>query len=299
MVSFAQRLCDYWTDTGYEQRESMNSAKTKAGWTCVLPAMFLIVIAVWETIFTLVGGRGVSAEDWQPVSRLVRKQSQLGDRILFHPQWLAPVGRQYLGDRMPLEVISRMDNARFRTIWVVAIAGTRHPDTEALRVAGQWDMGALSVARYDQTPIRLVTDFVEEFADGAAVVKGDFARAPSVELEEVGFALRKCIRAIPNANGSVSIQFNDVALGKELVGYVGLADVFTRRDVREPGQLLVSVKGEESPGQVRIVAGNDDGWMRFSLTTAPASHSTVVFTAESPGVDARDRRICFAAEARR
>jgi hypothetical protein len=86
------------------------------------------------------------------------------------------------------------------------------------------------------------------------------------------------------------------ALGRELVGHVGLADVFTRRDVRDPGRLVVKVDG-------RVVAdvtvGVDDGWVRFAAPTAARADATVEFAATAVGPRARDRRICFAAEARR
>ncbi len=86
-----------------------------------------------------------------------------------------------------------------------------------------------------------------------------------------------------------------VALGSQLVGYVGLADVFTRRDVRAPGELAVEIDG------TRVVTkrvGVDDGWVRWTVSTTPGPHA-VAFVATAIGPKAKDRLICFAAEARR
>jgi hypothetical protein len=89
----------------------------------------------------------------------------------------------------------------------------------------------------------------------------------------------------------VRITFPQLPLGKELVGYAGIADVFTRRAVRSPGRLDVEIAG-------RIVAsaapGVDDGWVRFAAPTSPGVGDVVfIARATDPG-----RRICFAAEAR-
>ena len=90
----------------------------------------------------------------------------------------------------------------------------------------------------------------------------------------------------------MSLTFPQLPLGAELVGYVGLADVFTRRDIRAPGTLAVEIGG-------RVVAqvspGVDDGWVRFAAPTTPgAADVTFVASADAPA-----RQLCFAAEARR
>ena len=90
------------------------------------------------------------------------------------------------------------------------------------------------------------------------------------------------------------MSYDAVPLGREIVGYVGLADIFTRRDVREPGRLTIRVDGKEV---ARVGAGVDDGWVRFVAPTEPGlAQVEIELTAVGPG--ARDRRICFAAEAR-
>jgi hypothetical protein len=50
---------------------------------------------------------------------------------------------------------------------------------------------------------------------------------------------------------------------------------------------------------VEVTAGVDDGWVRFAVPTEPRRGAEVVFAATAVGPGARDRRICFAAEARK
>ena len=87
------------------------------------------------------------------------------------------------------------------------------------------------------------------------------------------------------------MTFPQLVLGKELVGYVGLADVFTRRDIRAPGKLAVEIGGKQVAS---VSAGVDDGWVRFSAPTTPGP-ADVTFIASAT---ANQRLICFAAETR-
>jgi hypothetical protein len=87
----------------------------------------------------------------------------------------------------------------------------------------------------------------------------------------------------------VRITFPALPAG-ELVGYVGIADVFTRRDERSPGRLTVEQSGRTLTA---VTAGVEDGWVRFS---ARIEAGDVGFVAASSGPD---RQLCFAAEVRR
>jgi hypothetical protein len=96
----------------------------------------------------------------------------------------------------------------------------------------------------------------------------------------------------PNPGQPARITFPQLPLGAELVGYVGLADVFTRRDVRAPGHLDVEIGGTVVAS---VSPGVDDGWVRFAARTTPGA-ADVTFVASA---DAPTRQLCFAAETRR
>jgi hypothetical protein len=266
----------------------------RSTWYRGIPAALLIVAAVWSTCRIGAAADGVpSDEAWQRAAAAVRAQHQRGDLVVFAPGWIDPVGRMVLGDLIPVEMAARLDADRYAVIWELAIRGERSAETAGLRAESEIDVGGVVVRRFVREPAVVVTDLVAELA--RARIEGPRARGPSVEIAEVGFEPRRCIVVVPQAGKTVTMTFADIELGTTIVGAVGLADVFTRRDVREPGEVVVSIGGAEV---ARTRVGVDDGWVRFSAATTPG-RQTVTISATAVGAKARDRLICVAAEARR
>jgi hypothetical protein len=244
----------------------------RSTWYRGIPAALLIVAAVWSTCRIGAAADGVPPDEaWQRAAAAVRAQHQRGDLVVFAPGWIDPVGRMVLGDLIPVEMAARLDADRYAVIWELAIRGERSAETAGLRAESEVDVGGVVVRRFVREPAVVVTDLVAELA--RARIEGPRARGPSVEIAEVGFEPRRCI----------------------VVGAVGLADVFTRRDVREPGEVVVSIGGAEV---ARTRVGVDDGWVRFAAATTPG-RQTVTIAATAVGPKARDRLVCVAAEARR
>ena len=256
------------------------------------PALVLVVVSLWEIVWVPRSARRAPAPaEWSALGAALRQRHAPGELIVFAPAWIDPLGRREVGDLIPIEMAARMDAARYPVIWEVSQGDARAPETAGARRTWGQDFGRLSLRRYERAAAEVVTDFVAAFPDAKAAG----ARAV-VSLEEVGFQPHRCVRAVPAANGAIEVSYPSVELGRQLVGYVGLADVFTRRDIREPGELTVTVDDEEV---ARVRAGVGDGWVRFAAATEPRAGARVVFTARAVGARARDRRICFAAEARR
>lgn len=251
----------------------------------IAPALILVAIAVWEIVATARAGSGVpGATDWQRASDAVRVAHQPGDLIVFAPGWIDPVGREHLGDLMTIEQAARMDADRYGVIWELSMRGARAPETRGLDPNLTLEVGQITVRRFEREPVTVVTDLLTLPPP----------RPARLELAEVGFAPHRCLQVTPPPDGSVTLDFGQVTLGASLVGYVGLADVFTRRDVRAPGTLEVKLDGETA---ATATAGVDSGWVRFAADTTPGSHHLEV-VATAVGPKSRDRRICFAAEAR-
>ena len=264
-----------------------------------LPAVLLVAVSVWELVAAQTAGGDVPDDaDWTRASAAVRARHQPGDLIVFAPRWLDPVGRLHLGDLMPIDHVARMDDARFFAVWELSIRGASAPESRGREVAFSQRFGDLHVRKLTRAPVEVVTDFVARFKAARAQVKldGRSAGSPQVALEEVGFAPHRCVRVEPLPDQTVRMTFKDVALGSALVGYVGLADVFTRRDIRAPGRLQVFVGEREL---IDVTFGVDDGWIRFSAETEASESAVVTFAATAVGARARKRLICFAAEARR
>jgi hypothetical protein len=258
----------------------------------LLPAALIALVAIGQVGAVACAEKRVPSErDWERAAAHVRERHVPDELIVFAPAWLDPVGRLHLGDRIPIEMAARMDAARYRAIWELSARRARAPETRGLEVAHEARFGDVRVRLYEQEPVVVVTDFVEALS--TASVEGAWAQRPRVALEEVAFSPRRCVRAVPSPGGEGRIRFEGVALGGELVGYAGLADIFTLRDIREPGGLRVRIDGEEV---AELELGIHDGWVRFAVATEPREHATVEFLASA---DVRDRLICFAAEARR
>jgi len=267
----------------------LSALSTRPSPIAAIPALLLLVVALWEVCGTPRYASSVPVDSaWEKAAELVRAGYQPGDLIVFAPDWIDPVGRLHLGDLISLDMAARMDAARYPRIWEVSIRGARSPDTAGLVPSSVADESGIAVKLYQrERTVQVVSDLRDALP--TAIVDGP-AR-PTLELTEVGFAPHRCIQVIPPPGRSVRITFPRLRLGTELVGYAGLADVFTRRSPRGPGTLVAEIDGKRV---AHLDVGVDDGWVRFAAPTTPGpADVTFVLTATDP-----NRLICFAAEAR-
>lgn len=258
-----------------------------------LPAVALLLLAGFAMVRTCSVEAAVpTADEWLHAAAFVRSQKSAAELVVIAPDWLDPVGRAHLGELITLADATRADAARYAGIWEVARGNARHRDTTSLTPSLTRRFGALTVRRYPQVPVGVITDFATQLA--VARVEGNVARGPAFDYAEVGFAPHRCVIVTPVAGGQVKLHFAAMALGSSLVGYVGLADVFTRRDVRNPGAFTVLVDGEV---KTQLQVGVDDGWLRWTAPTTAGPHEVTVVVA-AVGKGARDRNVCWNMEAR-
>jgi hypothetical protein len=266
-------------------------AATKASparWLAAVPALLLAAVAVWETVATRLDATGVPDDAaWARAEQVVRAQYRPGDLIVFAPGWVDPVGRLHLGDLISLADAGRMDAADYARIWELSIRGAHAPETTDLAAAFE-DAGDVTVRRYEQAPAHVVADVRRHV---------DEATPPHLAVDaftEVGFAPHDCVVITARPGAATRVTFPHLPLGRTLVGYVGIPDVFERRDYRDPGTLSVEIGGTVV---ATATAGVDDGWVRFEAATAPGA-ADVAFVAATTGRADQRRRLCFAAEAR-
>lgn len=240
------------------------------------------------------------ARDWDAVAAHLARSWQPGDVAITAPAWLNPVARMHIAVMADLDAATAMDLASAPRAWVITPRGDATRGVEALARRGFVvdkgaavvldEVGNLDVRRYEQVPAVVVDRLVDH--------------APSViaevgETQGQGYAPRRCALLAPAAGGQVE-RVVSMTMGARFVGYVGLADVFTRRDVRAPARLRIERVGDDgNPSPlVDLTFGVDDGWVRFDVPTTPGPAQLVV-VASSPEPGGRDRRVCVAAEARR
>lgn len=246
----------------------------------ILPAacaMVVLGIAIWEIVATRAAG-APGDDAWARAAAVVRAEHRPGDLIVFAPGWVDPVGRMHLGDLIPIDMAARMDDARYARIWELSIRGAHRAEAPAF----EREVDGVLVRRYDRTPVTVLAD-VRELLPRLEVSGGP---PPRLELAEVGFEPHRCLQLVPTSPVRMTVALP----AGTLVGYAGLADVFTRRDIRAPATLEVEVAGKRVAS---ISPGVDDGWVRFE-TPVPGGEVTFVARAAAP-----NRRLCFAAEVRR
>ncbi len=266
-------------------RGSVTALSARPASIAAAPALLLIALSLWEVWATRHDARAVPDDAaWHAAAARVRSAYQPGDLIVFAPAWADPIGRWQLGDLIPIAAAARMDAARYGRIWELAIRGAHAPETAGLVAAQADDVAGIAVRRYERAPAIVVADVLDRVA-------GVTGARPQLVLAEVGFAPHRCLQVSPTPGTPLRITFPALPLGRTLVGYVGIADVFTRRDVRSPVRLEVEIAGQVIAS---AEAGVDDGWVRFAADTAAgAADVTFIGHARDPG-----RLLCFAAEAR-
>jgi hypothetical protein len=268
----------------------LSSLGRGANWA-LLPAALIVVAAIAEVVSVARAGGDIPSDaDWRSANEYLVSQMAADDLLMAAPRWLDPKLRQFSGKQIPINAAARMDRERFADIWVTSARGARAPETSDLKTISSKRFGELLVTRYAHQAQRAVVDFVERFP--AAEASGRWRGRPSVVLDEIGFRPRKCVRGEPVAGAQPAVIYRDVELGRSIVGFVGLADVFTRRDIRSPVEFSVTLNGDEV---ANVSVGVDDGWVRFEVATDGVERGTIGFHPRA--VDAK-RLVCFAAEAR-
>ena len=251
--------------------------------TRLVSGTLLVGIAIWEILATRCDATSVPDDAaWERASAVVRAHYQPGDLIVFEPKWIDPVGRYHLGDLIPIDMAARMDDAHYARTWELSIRDAHDPELAKYRPELDQTVDGIEIKLVHRQPEGLLADV----RDLLPKAKLDNAMAV-LELAEVGFEPHRCIQVVPSPNTPARMTFT-LPAGK-LVGYAGLADVFTRRDIRVPATLEVEVAGKTLTSKS---LGVDDGWVRFE-TPVPAGEVTFVAKATTP-----QRLVCFAAEVR-
>lgn len=264
----------------------------------VIPALLLVVVAIWEIFATRCQATSVPGDDaWHDAATYVRGNWQPGDLIVFAPGWIDPVGRLHLGDLIPVEMAARMSAAKYARIWELSIRGATAPDVQGLTPAEE-RLGPVTVRRYAQQPAEVVSDLIAAAVGRVELVEAGFephrclvvavppARPYLAELFELldraddktraklmrGFS--RLLPELPSAyvgkddRDGKWITVKQMPMGRTLAGALGIADVFTRRDERRAVALRVEIDGKP----VVEAAAPIDRWVPFRASTTAGVH---------------------------
>ena len=241
----------------------------------------LALLAIWEIgALAVAHRRAPRDDDWRRATAAVDSGFVAGELVTFAPAWVDPVGRMWLGHRIPLDDAARMDAGRYAGIWEVSIRG-----------ASSEDVRGLGAPTSDQTfgAVR-----VRHFARKAPTITWD-TRARAA-IYEVAFTPRKCVRLGAVRAGAPTKQvFPAVPLGTELHVAAGLTDFRDRKENWSTARVAALVDGVE----VAAARVGNDGWVHLPVAaTTPGPHE-VAFQATVDSVGEKTNLIvCVAAEAR-
>ncbi len=264
----------------------------------------LVIAVVWNLGAVVLRDSPASSYHWDDVVEYFAQEHKYGEPIIFWPPVIDPVGRQYLGDRMTLDTVSAPDLRRFSTVWVVRRKGysmelfgdgSDQSMGHSGKTVSEDSFGPLLVEKIEQEVVVPVQDLTLAVRDGLQTIKVTGKGSHYVGVEEVDFAPRQCIVLQPRRGVPLEMTLPAVALKDQVVGYVGLADVFYRRDVFHPVTVIVSV-GKQSPQTFKLFPTS--GWLPFSVDTnsAIADVTVGVFVAEG---EHKKRSVCVALEVHR
>jgi hypothetical protein len=273
------------------------------------------LLALVESAFALLAPARVAGDaDWKAAAAEVREGFHDGDLIVFAPYWADQTGRHHLGDKISVEMAGHADADRYPRIWELSIRGAHHPDVDGKKPARETRHGKVTVALYEQTAVAIAYDFTTH-SDDARVTEAPTSgggnetpcykelggyRCGGLRIEprtlEIDYAPRRGILA-PASSGRVTrLEWTDIPLGTQLVGYTGLHDYYSRKSADGPVDFKLFVDGRER-GKVHHL--NTDGWRRVTVDTAAEAGGKHTVRVEISAPNAAWRTFGFHLEARK
>lgn len=279
----------------------------------------LLAVLAWEVAATLVHSSAAPTDgDWRTAAAGLRMLHKAGEPILVAPQWAERVARQHLGDMLDIEMASLADVDRFARVWELSSRGSRHRWLDGASPKRTWRFGRIRLALFIRQAEHVLFDFRARIDAAEVDLVGDSKQSCSrrgkrflcdrrhswswvgQRLMEIGYRPYTCIYAHPSPAKRLRIKFDNVPLGGRIVGYTGIGDFISRRDISrqhiEAPVLFQLFVGDTLVHSVRHQ--NEWPFTRFEASTdkyASAKHH-VRFEISAPNTQART--FCFHAEAR-
>jgi hypothetical protein len=271
--------------------------------------------------------------DYSAAIGFIRAQLQARDLITSAPGFIDPIVRWQLGDKMPLAMAGRHDNAAYERLWVVAIRGELPSDAPGSAPELRRAFGRVEVLRYALPKEQVLFDFVTSWQSAKASIVRDGAAKPcplrssgtprggglgkgvlmpvskrfecdarvpflfisDVVLEDLDNHPRHCIWQHPQGAEPVQLTFPSVPLGAQLVFYAGIYYEHERMREGGPIEATIAIDGQVL-GQFKHQDG--DGFRALRIDTSALGKTSGEVTVAVRADDPRARSFCWAASTR-
>jgi hypothetical protein len=302
-------------------------------WTVAF-GLVLAVSALELIAHALIVSRVPADADYEAAAEFVRSQLAPRDLITSAPAYIDPLVRLHLGDRISLGMAGRSDDAGFERMWVVSARGAIPPDAPRGKPELERAFGRVRVLRYKLGKSSVLMDFVQTLPSAEVNIarNGGVQRCPrrtggvprggglgrpvlmpiaerfecdagrpwlfvgSIVMEDLSNTPRYCVWQHPQGDEPISVRFEDVPLGDELVFYGGVYYEHERMREGGPIQVDISIDGRRRGGMTHR---DGDGWQRIAMPsgTPTAQRGEVRIDVRAKAPDKRS--FCWSASTRR
>lgn len=271
--------------------------------------------------------------DYRAASDFIRSELEPFDVITSAPSFTDPLLRLHLGDRMPLSMAGRSDDAGYDRMWVLSIRGALPPDAPSGDPELTREFGRVRVLRYSLGKRRVLSDLVQAlpsaevtiWQNGApetcprrsgGVPRGGALGRPvlmpvperfecdprrpwlfvaSVVMEDLSNTPRFCVWQHPQGQDPISVRFTDVPLGQELVLYGGVYYEHERMREGGPVQLDVYIDGRRRGGMTHR---DGEGFRRVVMQSGTSADQRGEVRIEVRAQNPDRRSFCWSATTR-
>lgn len=304
---------------------------TRALWALCVACLLLPVFELGAHAYIV--ARVPEDADYRAAASFVRAQLAPRDLVTSAPGFIDPIVRLQLGDKMPLAMAGRSDDAAYERMWVVSIRDALPSDAPRTAPGLTRQFGAVRVLRYALGKSPVLYDFASHWSSAqASLTRGGQERAcrllgggiprggglgrgvlmpirdrfecdprqpelfiGPVVLEDLDNQPRHCIWQHPQGDEPVSLSFHDVPFGAELVFYAGI--YYEHERMRSGGPIAATLSIDGS-ARAAFEHRDGDGWKRLRVDTRELAGKRGEVRVDVRAPDPAQRSFCWSASTR-